>query len=33
VPVISGHSESINVRTRDDLSPDDCRALLAEAPA
>jgi aspartate-semialdehyde dehydrogenase len=32
VPVISGHSESINVRTRDDLSPDDCRALLAEAP-
>ncbi len=32
VPVISGHSESINVRTRGDLSPDDCRALLAEAP-
>ncbi len=32
VPVISGHSESINVRTREDLSPDDCRALLAEAP-
>jgi aspartate-semialdehyde dehydrogenase len=31
VPVISGHSESINVRTREDLSPDDCRALLAEA--
>jgi len=32
VPVISGHSESVNVRTREDLSPEDCRALLAEAP-
>jgi len=32
VPVISGHSESINIRTREDISPDDCRALLAEAP-
>jgi aspartate-semialdehyde dehydrogenase len=32
VPVISGHSESINVQTTRDLSPDDCRALLAEAP-
>lgn len=32
VPVISGHSESVNVRTREDLSPDDCRALLNEAP-
>jgi aspartate-semialdehyde dehydrogenase len=32
VPVVSGHSESVNVRTREDLSPDDCRALLAEAP-
>jgi len=32
VPVISGHSESINVRTREDLPPEDCRALLAEAP-
>ena len=32
VPVISGHSESINVHTREDLSPDDCRDLLAEAP-
>jgi aspartate-semialdehyde dehydrogenase len=32
VPVISGHSESVNVRTREDLSPDDCRALLAESP-
>ena len=27
-----GHSESINVQTREDLSPEDCRALLAEAP-
>jgi aspartate-semialdehyde dehydrogenase len=32
VPVVSGHSESINVQTREDLSPEDCRALLAEAP-
>ena len=32
VPVVSGHSESINVQTRDDLSPEECRALLAEAP-
>lgn len=32
VPVVSGHSESVNVRTAEDLSPDDCRALLAEAP-
>ena len=32
VPVVSGHSESINVRTGEDLSPDDCRALLAAAP-
>jgi aspartate-semialdehyde dehydrogenase len=32
VPVVSGHSESVNVRTREDLSPDDCRTLLAEAP-
>ncbi len=32
VPVFSGHSESVNVQTRDDLSPDDCRALLAQAP-
>jgi aspartate-semialdehyde dehydrogenase len=31
VPVITGHSESVNVRTRDDLSPDECRALLADA--
>ena len=26
VPVVSGHSESINVQTREDLSPEDCRA-------
>ena len=32
VPVISGHSESVNVRTREDLSPEECRSLLAEAP-
>jgi len=32
VPVVSGHSESINLRTREDLSPNECRALLAEAP-
>jgi aspartate-semialdehyde dehydrogenase len=31
VPVFTGHSESVNVQTRDDLSPDECRALLAEA--
>jgi aspartate-semialdehyde dehydrogenase len=32
VPVFTGHSESVNVQTREDLSPGDCRALLAEAP-
>jgi aspartate-semialdehyde dehydrogenase len=32
VPVVSGHSESVNVRTCEDLSPDDCRAVLREAP-
>jgi aspartate-semialdehyde dehydrogenase len=32
VPVISGHSESVNVRTREDLSPQECRELLAAAP-
>jgi aspartate-semialdehyde dehydrogenase len=32
VPVFTGHSESVNVQTREDLSPADCRALLAEAP-
>jgi aspartate-semialdehyde dehydrogenase len=32
VPVIAGHSESVNVQTREDLTPDACRALLADAP-
>ena len=31
MPVFVGHSESVNVQTREDLSPEDCRALLAEA--
>ena len=31
VPVISGHSESLNIQTREELSPDDCRAILNEA--
>jgi aspartate-semialdehyde dehydrogenase len=32
VPVYTGHSESINVQTRDPLSPEECRELLASAP-
>jgi len=32
VPVYTGHSESINVQTRDPLSPEDCRELLTAAP-
>ena len=32
VPVVSGHSESVNVQTREDLSPEDCRELLEETP-
>ena len=32
VPVYTGHSESINVQTREELSPDDCRELLASSP-
>ena len=32
VPVFSGHSESVNVQTREDLSPQGCRDLLGEAP-
>jgi aspartate-semialdehyde dehydrogenase len=32
VPVFTGHSESVNVQTREDLSPEDCRVLLADAP-
>src|SRR3954465_2690812 len=32
VPVYTGHSESVNVETRDPLSPEECRELLARAP-
>jgi aspartate-semialdehyde dehydrogenase len=32
VPVFTGHSESVNIQTQDDLSPEDCRALLSDAP-
>lgn len=32
VPVYTGHSESVNVQTRDPLSADDCRALLGRSP-
>ena len=32
VPVIGAHSESINVQTREDLSPEECRELLAASP-
>jgi aspartate-semialdehyde dehydrogenase len=32
VPVLNCHSESWNVQTREDLSPEACRALLAKAP-
>jgi len=32
VPVPFAHSESVNVQTREPLSADDCRALLASAP-
>jgi aspartate-semialdehyde dehydrogenase len=32
VPVVTGHSESVNVQTRDALSPEECRELLAAAP-
>ena len=31
VPVVTGHSESVNVQTRDDLSPEACRELLASS--
>jgi aspartate-semialdehyde dehydrogenase len=33
VPVLVGHSESINIQTRDPLSPENCRELLAAAPS
>jgi len=32
VPVMNCHSEALNVETGIDLSPEDCRALLAAAP-
>jgi len=32
IPVYTGHSESVNVQTRDPLSPEDCRDLLSNAP-
>ena len=32
VPVVTGHSESVNVQTREALSPDECRRLLVSSP-
>ena len=32
VPVVNGHSESVNVETREPLSPEDARELLRDAP-
>jgi aspartate-semialdehyde dehydrogenase len=32
VPVYTGHSESVNVQTREPLSPEECRELLAGFP-
>jgi aspartate-semialdehyde dehydrogenase len=32
VPVITGHSESVNIQTAGDLSPEGCRELLSSAP-
>jgi aspartate-semialdehyde dehydrogenase len=32
VPVFRGHSQSVNLETPGDLSPEDCRELLASAP-
>ncbi len=32
VPVFTGHSESVNIQTREPLSPEQCRDLLSEAP-
>jgi aspartate-semialdehyde dehydrogenase len=32
VPVVTGHSESVNVQTERDLSPEECRELLSAAP-
>jgi aspartate-semialdehyde dehydrogenase len=32
IPVYTGHSESVNVQTREPLSPEQCRELLSGAP-
>jgi aspartate-semialdehyde dehydrogenase len=32
VPVLNCHSEALNVQTRADLTPEDCRELLSRAP-
>ncbi len=32
VPVYTGHSESVNVQTREPLEPEECRELLSGAP-
>ena len=32
VPVFVGHSQSVNVQTREPLSPEECRELLSAAP-
>ena len=32
VPVVTGHSESVNVQTKRDLSPEECRELLTDTP-
>jgi aspartate-semialdehyde dehydrogenase len=32
VPVVTGHSEAVNVQTREQLSPERARELLSEAP-
>ncbi|MGH2966255.1 MAG: aspartate-semialdehyde dehydrogenase [Solirubrobacterales bacterium] len=32
VPVLMGESESVNVQTREPISPEECRAILAQAP-
>jgi aspartate-semialdehyde dehydrogenase len=32
VPVYNGHSESVNVQTREDLSPEHCREVLSAFP-
>jgi aspartate-semialdehyde dehydrogenase len=32
VPVYTAHSESVNIQTREPLSPEQCRELLADAP-